>query len=96
MPAKFRTTRPNSCIILADGEKICFVGTYLLVDNDNLADQIRNYIKATKDIFQEVDPLEDDFVDPIEKIKKKAVEEFLASQKPEVVNVKLPPAAASK
>ncbi len=77
---KFRTTRPNTCIIDPVGNKLIFTGRYLILDDPEQIAYVRKELKAFGGTIEEVDLEQQDIVDPVAKIKENAIKEFLAAQ----------------
>ncbi len=78
--AKFRTTRPNTCIIDLLGNKLIFTGRYLVLDDADQIAYVRKELKYFGGTIEEVALDQQDVVDPVAKIKENAVKEFLAAQ----------------
>lgn len=74
--AKFATTQPNSCIILKDGTKLMFTGTQLVLDDAAHIAEVRTNFMSSGYI-REIPTDSPEYEDPIERLKRLAVEEHI-------------------
>lgn len=76
MLAKFITSFPNSTIIFKDGTKLVFNGPMLTLTDEAKIKELRDTF-IVSGYVREIPPESEEFEDPVERLKRLAVEEHL-------------------
>ncbi len=74
---KFRSTRPNTSVVASDGTKLTFTGRYLVLDDPAHIAYMRAETRSFAGIIEEVPMEEQDVVDTLAEIKRRAIQEYL-------------------